>query len=104
MRGHSDRQLPRVLLVDSAAVRVDDKGHGIPESDLEQVFDVYFTSKREVNGTGLGFSVVKQIVEDYRGHVRVDSQLGEGSTFTFTLPLRAQRATAIASDTRRAQS
>jgi two-component system phosphate regulon sensor histidine kinase PhoR len=43
---------------------------------------------REVGGTGLGLSIVKHVVERHRGRVTVDSELGQGSTFTVTIPKR----------------
>ncbi len=72
---------------------VSDTGVGIPESDLQQVFERFYrvdkARSRETGGTGLGLSIVKQMVKLHGGEVTVESVLGEGSTFTVTLPLAA---------------
>ncbi len=66
--------------------RVEDNGVGIPEDQLQIIFEPYFTTKPPGRGTGLGLVVVKQIVESYGGHLHVSSVPGEGSVFAFDLP------------------
>ncbi|MCC6996078.1 MAG: HAMP domain-containing histidine kinase [Deltaproteobacteria bacterium] len=72
-------------------VRVQDSGIGIPTEKLDRVFDAFFqvdsSPTREYGGTGLGLALVKAFVEAHGGHVWVDSELGHGSTFSFTLPI-----------------
>ena len=74
------------------AVEVTDTGVGIPEGSLPFIFDEFFRVKpeqsRRVTGTGLGLTIVKRIVEAHRGHVKVRSVTGQGSTFTVLLPKR----------------
>jgi signal transduction histidine kinase len=69
---------------------VEDTGIGIPADKLDRVFDVFFqvdnSSTREYGGTGLGLSIVRSFVESHGGSVRVQSVLGQGSTFSFTMP------------------
>ena len=69
---------------------VRDTGIGIAPEDLERIFDEFYRTKaaKEYSemGTGLGLSIVKRIVETYQGQVDVQSTLGQGSTFTVTLP------------------
>jgi two-component system sensor histidine kinase/response regulator len=71
--------------------RVADSGIGIREEDLPHLFQEFFrTDEAKASGetgTGLGLSIVKQIVESYGGEIRVTSQPGQGSCFTFLLPL-----------------
>jgi two-component system NtrC family sensor kinase len=62
-----------------------DTGPGIPPERLQKIFDPFFTTKEK--GTGLGLSVVYGIVERHGGAIHVDSEAGEGATFTFELPL-----------------
>jgi len=65
-------------------IAVSDTGTGIPEADLERVFEPFFSTREE--GTGLGLAVVKRIVEAHRGGVRVESRPGAGTTFSVWLP------------------
>lgn len=76
-------------------VSVVDDGVGIPAEDLPRVFDRFFRVDRSRNrasgGTGLGLSVVKQLVEAHGGRVWAESEPGRGSTFHFTLPVAHHR-------------
>lgn len=70
---------------------VKDTGIGISENHLDKIFDNFQQAtsgtSRLYGGTGLGLAIVKQLVEYQKGSVRVDSKLGQGSTFSFVLPL-----------------
>jgi signal transduction histidine kinase/CheY-like chemotaxis protein len=70
---------------------VADTGIGISEEHLERIFERFYqvdgSSKRRYPGTGLGLSIVKQIVEAHGGKVKVESRLGQGSKFSFSLPI-----------------
>ena len=69
---------------------VQDDGPGIPPESLDRVFERFYrvdkARSRDQGGTGLGLSIVKHIVQAHGGEVRVESELGQGSTFFFTLP------------------
>jgi two-component system NtrC family sensor kinase len=65
-----------------------DDGCGIPEKDLQQIFDPFFTSKEVGKGTGLGLSVSHGIVRAHGGAIEVESTVGQGSTFRIYLPLK----------------
>lgn len=65
-------------------ISVQDNGIGIPENIYERIFEPNFTSKN--SGMGLGLSMVRKMVEDYKGEITVKSEVGKGSTFTITLP------------------
>ncbi len=71
-------------------VDVSDTGIGVPEDCLGKVFDEFFRVDAhgggQPRGTGLGLALVKRMVEAHRGKVWVESQMGKGSTFSFTLP------------------
>jgi two-component system phosphate regulon sensor histidine kinase PhoR len=75
----------------TARIEVADTGIGIPEKDLPRVFERFYrvdkARSRELGGTGLGLSIVKHIVLAHGGEVMVRSELGHGSTFSFTIPL-----------------
>jgi len=66
-------------------VHVSDTGVGIPQDDLDKIFDPFDTGSRSW-GTGLGLSICYSIVRRHGGSIGVKSRLGEGSTFTVTLP------------------
>ncbi len=68
---------------------VSDNGAGIPADRLEKVFDKLETDPDKKSGMGLGLAIVKQFVEAHGGQVAVDSKLGQGSTFRFTIPYKA---------------
>jgi two-component system, OmpR family, sensor histidine kinase SenX3 len=71
-------------------VRVRDHGIGIPKADLERVFERFYrvdqARSRTTGGTGLGLAIVRHVASNHLGDVRVDSRLGEGSTFELILP------------------
>lgn len=66
---------------------VSDTGHGIDKALLKRIFDPYFTTKDQEEGTGLGLSVVHGIVKSHGGAITVQSKPGEGSTFNVYLPV-----------------
>ena len=68
-------------------VDIADTGGGIPENILPKVFDPFFTTKDVGEGTGLGLSVSKGIVEMHNGKIDVKSEIGKGSVFTIKLPM-----------------
>ncbi len=73
------------------AIRLGDNGSGIPTDQLDKVFEPFFSTKGEGKGTGLGLSIVRNIVQQHNGSIRVDSQIGTGTTFEILLPCQPQR-------------
>ena len=71
---------------DAMAVVVADDGPGIPRDVLARIFEPFFTTKPEGVGTGLGLSITHRIVEEHGGTIGVDSEPGQGTTFTILLP------------------
>jgi len=69
-------------------IKVSDTGCGIPEENLGKLFTPFFTTKPPGKGTGLGLSIVYGIVKMHRGQITVQSEVGKGTTFTITLPVR----------------
>jgi len=75
---------------DELLVRVTDHGVGIAQEDMPHLFDRFYqvdgSTTRAASGTGLGLYISKQIVEAHGGNIWVESELGKGSTFCFTIP------------------
>jgi len=73
---------------DMVAVAIKDTGVGIMPSDIDLIFQPFYTTKPEIKGTGLGLSVSYGIIKNHRGEIRVESSPEEGSTFTVVLPIK----------------
>jgi two-component system NtrC family sensor kinase len=69
---------------ESVELAVSDSGKGIPEEDMGRIFDPFFTTRE--SGTGLGLAITHGIIEQHGGTIKVDSKLGQGTTFTIRLP------------------
>ena len=67
-------------------IKVSDTGLGIPKESFSQIFEPFFTTKK-AGGVGLGLSVVYGIIRDHKGLIKVDSMVGQGTTFTIRLPV-----------------
>ncbi len=67
-------------------IEVQDNGRGIPKQHLNNIFDPYFTTKRENGGTGLGLPICYNIVREHGGRIEVKSATGKGSTFKVIVP------------------
>ena len=67
-----------------AKISIIDSGNGIAQEEKEKIFEPFFTTKE--NGTGLGLSIVHKIIESHNGLIRVESELGRGSSFVIYLP------------------
>ena len=76
---------------DKVRFTVIDTGIGIPEEAIEQLFTEFFRAEnaRKITeyGTGLGLAIVKRVVDEHKGEVSVESELGKGSKFSVSLPL-----------------
>jgi signal transduction histidine kinase len=73
-------------------VTVKDDGCGIPEADIERIFEPFFSTKKEKGGTGLGLSITYGLVQEIGGTIQVQSELGRGTVFTITLPTHRREA------------
>ena len=73
-----------------AKLSVADTGIGIPPDIMGRIFDPFFTTKNADEGTGLGLSVVRDIVKGHGGHLTVESEIGRGSTFSIYFPTVAE--------------
>jgi signal transduction histidine kinase len=90
-RPHGHMVLSASLLsADRVQICFQDDGAGISEHNLTQIFEPFFTTKRGQGGSGLGLSIIYNIVTSLlHGHISVESTVGKGTTFTLDLPLNA---------------
>ena len=86
IEGKGEIRIRTVLQEERVRVSIQDSGVGIPQENLDKVFDPGFTTKGVGVGTGLGLSICYQIVQDHLGEIQVESEVGEGTTFTVILP------------------
>ena len=77
---------------DGCSIQISDDGEGIPEDVVDRIFEPFFTTKPVGHGTGLGLSIVYGIVQSHDGKIEVQSEVGQGTTFTVWLPSRAERS------------
>lgn len=84
---HSVQQFPELKPGRHVRIRVSDTGHGIAEDMMESIFEPYFTTKRQGEGTGMGLAVVHGIIRRHSGCIRVESETGRGTTFSIFLPV-----------------
>ena len=79
------------MIEDEIVISVKDTGGGINDVDKEEIFEKFkqvgIVNKGKPRGTGLGLPICKEIVNRHGGRIWVESESGEGSTFSFTLPL-----------------
>lgn len=76
---------------DRLCVRVIDNGIGIPKEDVPHIFDTVYQSpdfrRQKSKGSGLGLAIAKKIIEKHEGEIKVESQIGEGTTVSFDIPI-----------------
>ena len=72
------------------SVTIADDGGGIPEEDLNRVFEPFFSTKTSRGGTGLGLSITSGLVQDLGGEISVRSTVGKGTGFTVKLPFKVE--------------
>jgi signal transduction histidine kinase len=73
-----------------AVIEISDTGIGIPKTQIEKIFDRFYrvTTDRHLKGFGLGLTIAKQVVDEHKGRIKVESKEGEWTKFVITLPLR----------------
>ena len=82
------------ILEESVEISIKDTGCGIPSENLSRIFDPFYTTKPVGKGTGLGLSISFGIVKRHGGTIRVETNLGTGTSFTVTLPIQIKISSA----------
>ena len=92
---HGGVTIKAVASLDLFTVSVTDSGPGIAPADQAKIFEEFqqadSSTTKEKGGTGLGLAIAKQIVEMHGGRLWVESEVGKGSTFQFSLPIDVER-------------
>jgi signal transduction histidine kinase len=73
--------------IDHILITISDTGCGIPREDLYRIFEPFFSTKKGSGGTGLGLSITYNLVQEIKGKISVDSEVGKGTTFEIELPI-----------------
>lgn len=88
------------LLENQINISVEDTGKGIPPDELLSIFEPFHQvnsgADRETTGTGIGLNITRKLIELHDGEIKVSSKLGQGSTFSFTLPISDETVTSTA--------
>lgn len=88
-KGHID--IKAVKEKNKAMISVSDMGKGIPPEEIENIFDRFYkvdkARTRSKGGTGLGLAIIKQLIRAHGEEIQVQSEVGKGTTFTFTMPI-----------------
>jgi two-component system, NtrC family, sensor kinase len=72
---------------DTICIEISDNGLGIAEEDISHIFEPFFSTKQDVSGIGLGLAIVHGIIQNHKGKIQVNSELGHGTTISVNLPL-----------------
>ena len=73
-------------LADALLVEVEDTGEGMSEESISRIFETFFTAREERGGHGLGMPIVRHLVREHSGRIKVLSKVGEGTTVRIWLP------------------
>ncbi|MDD2366061.1 MAG: PAS domain S-box protein [Desulfuromonadaceae bacterium] len=87
IEGHGTIRIKSEHDGDDIVVRISDNGKGIPPENISRIFEPFFTTKEVGKGTGLGLSISYDIIKKHGGVIKVESEVGVGTTFTIRLPL-----------------
>jgi two-component system NtrC family sensor kinase len=89
IEGQGEIRITTSVLGESVRIAISDSGGGIPPENIKRIFDPFFTTKEVGKGTGLGLAIAYDIVVNkHDGQIKVESEIGKGSTFTITLPMK----------------
>ncbi len=91
IKGKGEITITTFVKDEKVHIAIKDNGVGISKENMKKVFDPGFTTKGVGVGTGLGLSICYQIIEDHKGEIKVESEVGKGTTFTVILPTNLEQ-------------
>lgn len=91
--GNGDVYIDVRKIGENVEIKFKDTGKGIKKENLTKVFDPFFTTKPVGQGTGLGMSISYRVIQNHHGSINVESEVGQGATFTIVLPINYQQET-----------
>ncbi|MEC4814882.1 MAG: ATP-binding protein, partial [Scytonema sp. PMC 1069.18] len=85
-------RLELMIFTQEAVFKIEDSGIGISPEDIEHIFEPFYRGKNaeNINGTGLGLTIVKKLLSLYQGNISVKSEIGAGTIFTIKIPLQSK--------------
>ncbi len=95
IKGNGDVYIDVKRLGDNVEIKFKDTGKGIKKENLSKVFDPFFTTKPVGQGTGLGMSISYRVIQNHYGSINVESEVGQGATFTIVIPINHQNGNNI---------
>ena len=87
IEGNGDVYIDVKKIGENVEIKFKDTGKGIKKENIGKVFDPFFTTKPVGQGTGLGMSISYRVIQNHNGAISVESEVGEGATFTILLPV-----------------
>ena len=91
IKGKGQIKIATALVDHQVRISISDTGTGITKEHLDKIFDPGFTTKGVGVGTGLGLSISARIIQDHKGTIEVESEVGKGTTFAISLPVSISR-------------
>ena len=77
------------MINENAVIQISDTGIGIEPDELPHIFEAYYSTRSQ--GSGLGLPTAKKIIEEHKGTIKVDSEVGKGTSFTIKLPVYSDK-------------
>ncbi|MBU1717237.1 MAG: HAMP domain-containing histidine kinase [Proteobacteria bacterium] len=91
MPAGGELKVSAIVIETGTAITISDTGTGIDAAEIDKIFDLYYTSKKPSEGTGLGLWMTYELIQKNKGDISVDSRIGHGTTFTVCFPVHLEK-------------